>query len=63
MKGYLITAAIIVVVDIIACILLWDSESDALLYILWGSVAVVLIYAKLLKKKLEEDFLNRNGRR
>lgn len=63
MKGYLITAAIIVVVDIIACILLWDSDSDVLLYILWGSVAVVLIYAKLLKKKLEEDFLNRNGRR
>lgn len=53
MKGFLITAAVVVILDAIACILLWDSDSDILLYILWESLAVVVIYAKILAKGLK----------
>ena len=48
MKGFLITAAIVVIIDAIACVFLW--ENDILLYILWESLAVVVIYAKILAK-------------
>lgn len=63
LKGFFITAAIVVVIDAIACVLLWNSDSDILLYILWQSLAVVVIYGKLLLKKLDEDYRNGKGRR
>jgi len=50
MKGFLITAAVVVIIDAIACVFLWENDSDILLYILWESFAVVVIYAKILAR-------------
>ena len=46
MKRYFILIAIVVVLIAISCVILWNSESNAIYYILWEPTAVVFIAAK-----------------
>ena len=60
LKRFLILVAIVVVVDAVACVLLW--ENDIIYYILWMSYAVIVIYKNILVKKIDEELMNVKGR-
>ena len=60
LKRFLIRVAIVVVVDAVACVLLW--ENDIIYYILWMSYAVIVIYKNILVKKIDEELMNVKGR-
>lgn len=60
LKRFLILVAIVVVVDAVACVLLW--ENDIIYYILWMSFAVIVIYKNILVKKIDEELMNIKGR-
>lgn len=60
LKRFLILVAIVVVVDAVACVLLW--ENDIIYYILWMSYAVIVIYKNSLVKKIDEELMNVKGR-
>ena len=60
LKRFLILVAIVVVVDAVAFVLLW--ENDIIYYILWMSYAVIVIYKNILVKKIDEELMNVKGR-
>lgn len=60
LKRFLILVAIVVVVDAVICVLLW--ENDIIYYILWMSFAVIVIYKNILVKKIDEELMNVKGR-
>lgn len=47
LKRFFILVAIVVIVDAVSCIFLW--ENDIIYYILWMSWAVVVIYSNIIE--------------
>lgn len=47
MKRFFILSAIVVVLIAISCVLLWNSESNALYYILGQAYVIVIVAAKI----------------
>ena len=57
MKRYLIFTAVVAVLIALACLFLWNW--DGLIYIIWQLYAADIIYAYIIRRRLEHKWLDR----
>lgn len=53
LKRFLIACLIAIVIIAVSCVFLWNSDSDALLYIMWLTWAAVDGYGYYLKCRMD----------